>query len=190
MKIIVILTVTVFLSCKNGKTTNDNKVEEINTKQTQQVESPKEKDFNFTKTHNTKNYSLTIESDNREMSTIKIYTKGMEYEFNETIEVEGQVIDTYMADLNQDGFKEFYIKFSQTDDSGNIGLLGFISNRGKSISMIEVEEPTDLRDVNTDKLIIENDKIIREFKTNGEIVNYRYKLSLGEASYVLQPSKQ
>lgn len=78
------------------------------------------------------------------MSILKVFTKGLEKEENYSVQIEGKVIETYMTDLNQDGFKEFFITVSPTDDSGNIDIIGIASNKGKNFSDIVINEPTEL----------------------------------------------
>ena len=183
--LLLLLSILVFVSCKNEKG-NQNKKQ---VKQDQPIQKIVKSNPSYKKTHTASNYVVNISSNNEETSTIKISTEGMENEFKEAVEVEGQVLDSYLTDINKDGFKEVFITLSPTDDSGNINLLGFASNSGKSMSQIYIPESNVLRDVNTDEILIENNSITRKFKTNGVLQNYSYELGLGESSYVLKEVK-
>lgn len=145
----------------------------------------------YKKVHNAPNFSFTVEANNGEISTVKFYTRGGKdiWEFNRTTEIEGAVMGSYMTDLNKDGFKEFFIKIKPTDDSGNLHLIGFSSNSGISISDIYIRGTKELKERNSDKITIDENNIIREFRANGENLAYKYKLIEGEAGYILEAIK-
>ncbi len=186
-----ILTCLVLLCCKNVK-----KQQVLNEKEIKDTINIKNNDQShctnkgFKKEYRSGTYSLTIESNNEEVSIIKIYSKGLPYEYEETFEIEGQIKEAHMTDLNQDGFKEYILEIMPTDDSGNINLKGFASNRDKSLSEIYIVEPNELKDVNTDRVIVEKSSIVRHFKLNGILKSYSYILSEGESSYVLSLKEQ
>lgn len=182
----LLLITSITFSCKQKKKSDNKPNEEKKT----EVIAEKQVPNKYSKTYDTGHYSITFESDNTEVSTLKITTKGIENEENNSLEIEGKVLETYMTDLNQDGFKEFFITVSPTDDSGNIDIIGIASNKGKSFSDIAINEPTELRDVNTDKLNFDTKSIVREFKSNGKIIKYNYYLTEGEAGYILTAKKE
>lgn len=156
-------------------------VEEVKTKKTIPA---------YTKTFKTNNYSIVFEADKGEVSTVKIKTTGLGEDKVDSLKVEGEILAAHMTDLNNDGFKEFFLTVSPTDDSGNIDLIGIASNKGKSFSDIMIQELDLLRDKNTDKVTIGEDRILREFFTKGQAANCTYKLTEGEAGYILSAVKQ
>lgn len=182
----LLLVTSITFSCEQKKKSDNKPNEEKKTEVVPKKQVPNK----YTKTYDTDHYSITFESDNTEVSTLKISTKGIENEENNSLEIEGKILETYMTDLNQDGFKEFFITVSPTDDSGNIEIIGIASNKGKSFSDIAINEPTELRDVNTDKLNFNTKSIVREFKSNGKIIKYNYYLTEGEAGYILTAKKE
>ena len=90
--------------------------------------------------------SLMIEESHplgQSLSTLHLTSLGFDHEFSEVIEDSDPIKDVYIADLDKNGFDEFYI-ITISSGSGSYGnILAFASNRDKSLSMIhfpEVEE--------------------------------------------------
>ncbi|TMM29078.1 hypothetical protein FDT66_11870 [Polaribacter aestuariivivens] len=173
MKNYIILIFLVFtFSCKQtGKETTSTalpKVKEVEQKETLKPIYEKE--------YQTNNYTFHIKAINGEVTKLHIYTKGLENNFDETFEIEGQVLSSAELDINNDNFKEYYLKILPTDDSGNIDLMGFASHKNKSIYKIEVNESNHLREVNTDKISFSDNKIERSFTSDGKENGYSYNL--------------
>jgi hypothetical protein len=125
------------------------------------------------------------------LSNIRINTRDLEY---------NPVTDVFIADLDKNGFDEIYI-ITTSADSGSYGnVLGFASNKDKSLSMINFP---DLQYNNElfkgymghDTFSIENNKLIRTFavfnkgdsnqKPTGGKRKLIYGLYLGEAMWQL-----
>jgi len=71
------------------------------------------------------------------LSTIGILTRGFEYEFSETFEDLDPIEDVLVADLDGNGYDEIYV-ITRAAGSGSYGaVLGFASNKDKSLSMID-----------------------------------------------------
>ena len=102
------------------------------------------------------------------LSTIEISTKGFEYDDAQTYEDRDPISNVLVADLDGNGFDEIYI-ITTSAGSGSYGtVLGFASNKDKSLSMInfpQIEE----NDVNFkgymghDTFKIEDQKLVRIF---------------------------
>lgn len=76
----------------------------------------------------------------RSLSTIEIHTEGFEHTFGEVFEDRDPVSDFFVADLDGNGFDEIYI-ITTSAGSGSYGnVLGFASNKDKSLSMIHFPE--------------------------------------------------
>jgi len=72
----------------------------------------------------------------RSLSTIAITTKNFEHDFREVYEDQDPISDIFLADLDANGFDELYIITTSTG-SGSYGkVIGFASNKDKSLSMI------------------------------------------------------
>ncbi|NVK52208.1 MAG: hypothetical protein HWD85_04680 [Flavobacteriaceae bacterium] len=175
------------IGCKNEKTSTNTQKEIKKAIKTQETESSKTFTKYYKSEHKATGYSFFVESKNGETSTINLFTKGGATNFNESIEIEGVVLSSFMTDINKDGFKEFFIKILPTDDSGNLELIGYASNKGKSISQIFVRKIDAQKEINSDKLTITENEITREFKENGITKKYNYQLVEGEAGYQLEP---
>ena len=76
----------------------------------------------------------------RSLSTIRISTKGFEHNYAEVFENKDPISNVFIADLDGNGFDEIYI-ITTSVGSGSYGtVLGFASNRDKSLSMINFPE--------------------------------------------------
>ena len=77
------------------------------------------------------------------LSNIHLKSSGFEHELSEILEDSDPINSVYIADLDKNGFDEFYI-ITISSGSGSYGnIIGFASNRDKSLSMIhfpEIEE--------------------------------------------------
>jgi len=74
------------------------------------------------------------------LSTIRISTKGFEHNHGEVYEDRDPISDVFVADLDGNGFDEIYI-ITTSAGSGSYGtVLGFASNKDKSLSMINFPE--------------------------------------------------
>jgi len=74
------------------------------------------------------------------LSTIKISTKDFEYNYPEIYKDRDPISDIFLSDLDGNGFDEIYI-ITTSVGSGSYGtVLGFASNKDKSLSMINFPE--------------------------------------------------
>jgi hypothetical protein len=74
------------------------------------------------------------------LSTIKISTKDFGYNYSEIYENRDPISDIFLSDLDGNGFNEIYI-ITTSAGSGSYGtVLGFASNKNKSLSMINFPE--------------------------------------------------
>jgi len=76
----------------------------------------------------------------RSLGTIEIRTEGFEHNYEEVFENRDPISDVFVADLDGNGFDEIYI-VTTAAGSGSYGtVLGFASNKDKSLSMIHFPE--------------------------------------------------
>jgi hypothetical protein len=74
------------------------------------------------------------------LSTIEISTKDFEHNYSEVYQDRDPISDVFVADLDGNGFDEIYI-ITTSAGSGSYGtVLGFASNKDKSLSMINFPE--------------------------------------------------
>jgi hypothetical protein len=140
----------------------------------------------------------------RSLSTIEINTKDFDYNYHEIYEDRDPVSDVFVADLDGNGFDEIYI-ITTSAGSGSYGtVLGFASNKDKSLSMINFPE-IQTGDENFkgymghDSFKIEDQKLVRIFPiynkgdTNENPTGGRRKLVYGlvpgEAMWQLKVEK-
>ena len=102
------------------------------------------------------------------LSTIEITTKGFEYNRPEIYEDRDPISNVFIADLDENGFDEIYI-ITTSAGSGSYGtVLGFASNKDKSLSMINFPDIQEGDEnfkgyMGHDKFTIEDQKLIRTF---------------------------
>jgi hypothetical protein len=109
----------------------------------------------------------------RSLTTIEITTRGFEHDFQEVYEDRDPISDVFVADLDGNGFDEIYI-ITTSAGSGSYGtVLGFASNRDKSLSMINFPEIGKADDtfkgyMGHDTFKIEDQKLVRIFPVYNE----------------------
>jgi len=138
------------------------------------------------------------------LSTIEISTKDFEHNYPEIYKDRDSISDVFVADLDGNGFDEIYI-ITTSAGSGSYGtVLGFASNKDKSLSMIDFPE-IQKGDENFegymghDTFKIEDQKLVRIFPiynegdTNqdptGGTRKLVYGLYLGEAMWQFKVEK-
>jgi hypothetical protein len=138
------------------------------------------------------------------LSTIRINTRDLEYNYSETFTDRDPVSDVFIADIDDNGYDEIYI-ITTSAGSGSYGaVLGFASNKDKSLSMIDFPDAESTNKVfkgymGHDSFFIENNKLVRTFPVyNKEDTNRNptdgkrkliYGLYPGEAMWQLQNEK-
>ena len=126
----------------------------------------------------------------RSLGTIEVRTEGFEHNYGEVFEDRDPISDVFTADLDGNGFEEIYI-VTTAAGSGSYGtILGFASNKDKSLSMIHFPEVRE-GDANFegymghDTFTIEGRKLVRIFPvyqegdTNANPTGGRRKLVYG-----------
>jgi len=96
------------------------------------------------KTYRTKTGKMIVVSEThaegRSLGTIEVRSEGFVHDFGEVFEDRDPVTDVFTADLDGNGFDEIYI-VTTAAGSGSYGtVLGFASNKDKSLSMIHFPE--------------------------------------------------
>jgi len=76
----------------------------------------------------------------RSLSTIEVRSEGFEHNFGEVFEDRDPVTDVFTADLDGNGFDEIYIVTTSAGSGSYGNILGFVSNKDKSLSMIHFPE--------------------------------------------------
>jgi hypothetical protein len=138
------------------------------------------------------------------LSTIAINTKDFEHNFLEIYEDRDPISDVLIADLDDNGFDEIYIITTSAGSGSYETVLGFASNKDKSLSMInfpEIQEGDNSFKgyMGHDTFKIEERKLVRIFPifnqgdTNqnptGGIRKLIYGLYSGEAMWQLKVEK-
>ena len=107
------------------------------------------------------------------LSTIEISTKDFEHNYPEIYQDRDPISNVFIADLDGNGFDEIYI-ITISAGSGSYGtVLGFASNKDKSLSMINFPEIRE-SDKNFegymghDTFKIEDQKLVRTFPAYNE----------------------
>jgi len=140
----------------------------------------------------------------RSLSTIEVRTECFEHNFGEIFEDRDPISGVFVTDLDGNGFDEIYI-ITTSAGSGSYGtVLGFASNKDKSLSMIhfpEVRKGDEYFDgyMGHDSFKIEGEKLVSIFPvynkgdTNENPTGGRRKLVYGlypgEAMWQLKVEK-
>ena len=133
--------------------------------------------------------NFNISAKNGETSTIHVACDDFEIrKYKNDFNVEGQLVDAFGLDLNNDNFYELYLVIKGNDDSDSHNIIGIASYNDKSAGEINIKEINGLKLINSDKIYSENGQLIRELKNdNGEFKKYQYQLIKGEAGFILEP---
>jgi hypothetical protein len=129
------------------------------------------------KTYKTKTGKAIIISEThpagQSLSTIEISTKDFEHNYPAIYQDRDPISEVFVADLDVNGFDEIYI-ITISSGSGSYGtVLGFASNKDKSLSMINFPEILE-RDENFkgymghDTFKMEEQKLLRTFPIYNE----------------------
>ncbi|MFT6977052.1 MAG: hypothetical protein ACJAZA_000756 [Shewanella psychromarinicola] len=129
------------------------------------------------KTYKTKTGKAIIISEThpagQSLSTIEISTKNFEHNYPAIYQDRDPISEVFVADLDGNGFDEIYI-ITISSGSGSYGtVLGFASNKDKSLSMINFPEILE-RDENFkgymghDTFKMEDQKLLRTFPIYNE----------------------
>jgi heat shock protein HslJ len=137
----------------------------------------------------------------RSLGIIEVRTEGFEHNYGEVFEDRDPISDAFTADLDGNGFDEIYI-VTTAAGSGSYGtILGFASNKDKSLSMIhfpDVREGDETFEgyMGHDTFTIEGRKLVRMFpvyqegdanaKPTGGRRKLVYGLTPGEAGWQLR----
>lgn len=133
----------------------------------------------YFKEHKSDKFSFFVEADNGEMTKLKVYTKGLKKEYSEEITVEGQVLNSFMLDLNKDGYDEFYITYAITDDSRNIEIIAYASGEYKDISKVYIKDTKGIRNMMTDRVYEEDSMLKRSYIYEDKMYEYYYSFGYG-----------
>jgi hypothetical protein len=129
------------------------------------------------KTYKTKTGKTIVISEThpagQSLSTIEISTKDFEHNYPAIYQDRDPISEVFVADLDGNGFDEIYI-ITISSGSGSYGtVLGFASNKDKSLSMINFPEILE-RDENFkgymghDTFKMEDQKLLRTFPIYNE----------------------
>ena len=102
------------------------------------------------------------------LSTIKISTKDFEHNYPEIYQDRDPISDVFVADLDGNGFDEIYIITISAGSGSHGTVLGFASNKDKSLSMInfpEIQKGDENFEgyMGHDTFKIEDQKLVRTF---------------------------
>jgi len=137
----------------------------------------------------------------RSLATIEVRTEGFEHNFREVFEDRNPISEVLAADLDDNGFDEIYIATTAAGSGGYGTILGFASNRDKSLSMVHFPERQEGEAhfagyMGHDSFTIEDRKLVRMFpiynkgdtneKPTGGWRKLTYVLVKGEAMWQLR----
>lgn len=159
------------------------------------------------KTKTGKSFIVTEKKQSASISKITVTPQGFT-EVNRELKMEESDPFDYalIADVNNDGFDELYIITRGAGSGSYAKIYGFASNKDKSVTPIYIPELTDNQFMKLfpnymghDTFYIEGNKLMRKYKQfkkddeqccpTGDIKFLEYKLTMGEASWILEITK-
>ena len=150
--------------------------------------------------------SFTVNSANAgSLNTLTIQSAGLEVDNTEiVVEIDGTVSGAEIADLDGNGWPEIYV-YVNSAGSGSYGsLVAYAVNNGKSLSGIYLPPISDDKVSSAgymghDEFAVTGSVLTRRFpiylegdtnsKPSGGMRQIQYKLTQGEASWVLKPGR-
>jgi hypothetical protein len=131
-------------------------------------------------------YLIENGENERGASTVKVV--GTDPVFSKEFPVAGRISESFLLDLNKDGFSEFY--FTVTTSNGASELKGIASYRDRSAGEIYVKDENPAWQPGASHIFVENGALYRSFsKSEGTEQKLKYELKKGETSFVLSPVK-
>jgi hypothetical protein len=102
------------------------------------------------------------------LRTIEVHTKDFEHNYSEEFENMDPISDIMISDLDENGFDEIYIVTTSAGSGSYGSVLGFASNKDKSLSIInfpdfERDDPLFEGYLGHDTFSIEERKLVRIF---------------------------
>lgn len=160
----------------------------------------------YNKTHTLQGISFTITCpNNSSLNNLTITPKGLAGDNKPiTVEADGSVTGSEVADLNGDGSPEIYVYVNSAGSGSYASLVAYGANNKKSLSPIYLPELSDDM-VNSkgylghDEFRVVESSLVRRFPTykdgdsnakpTGKTRQLQYKLKAGEAGWVLRLDK-
>lgn len=183
-KIIVLIVCTVLFACENKSQSGETKFTTKTGKTITVYEPP---------------------SESASLTSLKIQTNGFDMDAKLTLTDIDPVLFYELADLDNNGYNELYVVTKSAGSGSYLNIIGFASNKDKSISDIYFPEitPKDFENgglfenyIGHDKFVFEKDRLVRYFPIylkediNAEPTGYyqeiNYKLIKGEANWQLE----
>lgn len=187
MKNFIYIFILLLFACNpsGGADQNNNPSALPDTKSSSQPQS-KANDFNRYFEDENETISFFVEAKNGENSSVRIRTRGLDDEYDHAFEVEGQMVAGHLLDMDSDGYKELYLVYKYTDDSGNLGLWAVASDRNLKAKEVKIEDTNQIRKMNSDRVFQSDKKLMRSMvDENGTPLKFTYQLNKTGDSFVL-----
>ncbi|MEP4077950.1 PliI family lysozyme inhibitor of I-type lysozyme [Haloferula sp.] len=160
----------------------------------------------YEKAHSLQGITFTINCPNEgSLNKATLSTKGLEGENAPiTLEIDGTITGSEVADLNADGSPEIYIFTASAGSGSYAGLVAYSTNSKKSLTAIYLPELGEDKKnsagyMGHDQFAIVESVLARRFplyekkdsnaKPTGKTRQLQYKLKAGEAGWVLKLEK-
>jgi len=198
-KTITLLAITTLMAVGCKKESENKKPENEKVKDTiQVVTTEKENKASYHKLVTAKNISFDVSTTGKgSLKQLTIKPSGLELNSEIHLDIEGEIVNTEIADLNSDQFPEVLI-YTTSAGSGSYGsVIAYSTNKGKSLSQITFPETAGNSKIGKgymghDKFSLEGNTLVQEFPIykkedpnccpTGGTRHIQYKLEKGEAS--------
>ena len=160
----------------------------------------------YSKTHTLQGISFTVTCpNNSSLNTLTITPTGLAGDNKPiTVEADGSITGSEVADLNSDGSPEIYVYVNSAGSGSYASLIAYGANNKKSLSPIYLPELSDDK-MNSkgymghDEFRVVENSLVRRFQTykdsdsnakpTGVTRQLQYKLKAGEAGWILRLDK-
>lgn len=160
----------------------------------------------YSKTHTLQGISFTVTCpNNSSINKLTITPKGLVGDNKPiTVEADGSITGSEVADLNGDGSPEIYVYVNSAGSGSYTTLIAYGANNKKSLSQIYLPELSDDKTnskgyLGHDEFRVVENSLVRRFPTykdgdsnakpTGVTRQLQYKLKAGEAGWVLRLDK-
>lgn len=137
----------------------------------------------------TAEFKLIVDYTKEKESQWSMRTEGLEPEVNQYDVFPGTIFNVFLMDLDGNSFNEFVFRIDKNDGSENSELLAFVSDEGKALELINIKRLPVKMDPGMDVIDFNRNRIVRTFRSNGQVVEYTYSLAKEGDKYVMRPSK-
>lgn len=193
LNVLSILALCMMVSCKSDpsikQTKNETKEPPVELTDSEKIEALAKNAEAVHRIFQTIEFKLLVDYTNETNSQLSLRTEGLKPEVYKYAKLDGTIFNVFLMDLDGDTFNEFVFSIKKNDGTDRSELMAFVSHEGKALKNITVETLPEKVDSGMDVLDFSRNRIVRTFRSNGQVVKYTYALIKEGDQYILRPNK-